>query len=140
MTRALGIDLGTRRIGVAVSDPSGTIASPLTVLRRSGSRRRDHAAIADLAGEEGVDIIVIGLPLNMNGTAGAAAQAASAEAQALATVVSMPVVTFDERRTTVIADRALIEGGLRATARRAVVDKVAAAVMLQHWLDCGCPR
>lgn len=135
--RALGVDLGSKRIGIAVSDRSGTIASPLTMIPRSGSPRRDHTAIAALAAEEEATMIVIGLPLNMNGSAGAAAQAAIKEAATLATVVNMPVVTFDERRTTVTADRALMEGGLGAQARRKVVDKVAAAVMLQAWLDAG---
>ena len=135
--RALGIDLGSKRIGVAISDRSGTIASPLTMLARSGSPRRDHAAIAALAAEEEAEVIVVGLPLNMNGTVGPAAQAAIKEADALATVVPMPVVTFDERRTTVTADQALMEGGIGARARRKLVDKVAAAVMLQTWLDSG---
>ena len=135
--RALGVDLGSKRIGIAVSDRSGTIASPLTMIPRSGSPRRDHTAIAALAAEEEATMIVVGLPLNMNGSAGPAAQAAIKEAAALATVVNMPVVTFDERRTTVTADRALMEGGLGAQARRKVVDKVAAAVMLQAWLDAG---
>lgn len=135
MTRVLGVDLGSKRIGIAISDPSRTIASPLTMIPRSGSSRRDHAAIAALAAEEEVTTIVVGLPLNMNGTVGPAAQAAIKEAQALATVVNMPVITFDERRTTVTADRALMEGGIGAQARRKLVDKVAAAVMLQAWLD-----
>lgn len=133
--RVLGIDLGSKRIGVALSDPSGTIASPLVVLARSGSLRRDHAAIKELATENEAETIVVGLPLNMNGTVGPAAAAAKREAEALATVVGMPVVTFDERRTTVTADQALIAGGLNARSRRKVVDKVAAAVMLQQWLD-----
>ena len=137
MTRALGVDLGSKRIGIAISDPSGTIASPLTMIPRSGSQRRDHAAIGLLAAEEEVATVVVGLPLNMNGTAGPAAQAAIKEAAALATVLNMPVVTFDERRTTVTAERALMEGGLNAQARRKLVDKVAAAVMLQAWLDSG---
>ena len=135
--RALGIDLGSKRIGIAISDRSGTIASPLTMLARSGPPRRDHAAIAALAAEEEAEVIVVGLPLNMNGTVGPAAQAAINEANALATVVPMPVVTFDERRTTVTADLALIESGIGARARRKLVDKVAAAVMLQTWLDSG---
>lgn len=133
--RALGVDLGSKRIGIAISDRSGTIASPLTMLARSGSPRRDHAAIAALAAEEEAEVVVVGLPLNMNGTVGPAAQAAIKEAEALATVVPMPVVTFDERRTTVTADQALMEGGIGARARRKLVDKVAAAVMLQTWLD-----
>lgn len=133
--RALGIDLGSKRIGIAVSDRSGTIASPLLVLQRSGSTRRDHEAIARLVVDEDADVVVVGLPLNMNGTAGPAATAAAAEARALATVVGVPVITSDERRTTVTADRAMMEAGLDARARRKHVDKIAAAVMLQTWLD-----
>jgi putative Holliday junction resolvase len=133
--RALGIDLGSKRIGIAVSDRTGTIASPLVVLQRSGSVRRDHAAIAALVVEEEAEMLVVGLPLNMNGTSGPAAKAAIAEAEALATVVGVPVITFDERRTTVTADRALMEARIGAQARRKLVDKVAAAVLLQTWLD-----
>lgn len=133
--RALGVDLGSKRIGIAVSDRSGTIASPLTVVARSGNRRTDHERIAALATEEEAVVVVVGLPLNMNGSAGPAATAAVAEAKALATVVGVPVVTFDERRTTVAADAVLMERQMRAQARRRVIDKVAAAVMLQYWLD-----
>lgn len=135
MTRALGIDLGSKRIGVAVSDRTGTIASPLTVLQRTGSVRQDHQRIAALAVEEEAEVIVVGLPLNMNGTEGPAAKAAIAEAAALATVVNVPVETFDERRTTVTADAAMMEFKMRAQARRRIVDKIAAAVMLQNWLE-----
>jgi putative Holliday junction resolvase len=136
-TRALGLDLGSKRIGVAVGDRSGTIASPLLVLQRSGSTRRDHEAIAKLVIEEEADVVVVGLPLNMNGSSGPAAKAAIDEAEALATVVGVPVVTFDERRTTVTADQAMMEAKMRAQARRRIVDKIAAAVMLQNWLDTG---
>ena len=138
--RALGLDLGSKRIGVAVADRTGTIASPLQVLQRSGSVKRDHLAIAELVAEEEAEIVVVGLPLNMNGSSGPAAKAAIDEAAALATVVSVPVVTFDERRTTVTADQAMIEANMRAQARRRIVDKIAAAVMLQNWLDAGGPR
>ena len=138
--RALGLDLGSKRIGVAIGDRTGTIASPLQVLQRSGSARRDHEAIAKLVVEEEADIVVVGLPLNMNGSSGPAAQAAIEEAAVLATVVGVPVVTFDERRTTVTADQAMIEANMRAQARRRIVDKIAAAVMLQNWLDAGAPR
>jgi putative Holliday junction resolvase len=133
--RALGIDLGSKRIGIAVSDRSGTIASALTVLARSGSIARDHRAIAALVAAEEAEAVVVGLPLNMDGSHGPAARAATAEAEALATVVGVPVTMFDERRTTVTADRAMIEARMGAKARRKVVDKVAAAVMLQTWLD-----
>lgn len=135
--RALGIDLGSKRIGVAVSDRTGTIASPLLVLQRSGSARRDHEAIARLVVEEEAEAVVVGLPLNMDGSFGPAAKAAVSEAEALATVVGVPVTTFDERRTTVTADAAMMEARMRAQARRRIVDKIAAAVMLQTWLDAG---
>lgn len=133
--RALGIDLGSRRIGVAVSDRSGTIASPLTVLQRSGSQRRDHQSIAELVTEEEAEVVVVGLPLNMDGSMGESARAAIAEAEALATVVGVPVLTCDERRTTVTAQQAMRAAGTRAADQRESIDKVAAAVMLQHWLD-----
>ena len=138
--RALGLDLGSKRIGVAVSDRSGTIASPLTVVHRSGSVTRDHQAIAALVAEEEAEIVVVGLPLNMDGSLGPAAKAAMAEAEALASVVAVPVVTFDERRTTVTAQRMMIDARLRAEARRRIVDKVAAAVILQNWLDTQAAR
>jgi putative Holliday junction resolvase len=138
--RALGLDLGSKRVGVAIGDRTGTIASPLQVLQRSGSIKRDHEAIATLVIEEEADIVVVGLPLNMSGSSGPAAQAAIDEAAALATVVAVPVVTFDERRTTVTADAAMMEANMRAQARRRIVDKIAAAVMLQNWLDAGGPR
>ena len=85
--------------------------------------------------EEEAEAVVVGLPLNMNGSLGPAAQAAIAEADALATVVGVPVETHDERRTTATADAAMLEFKMNATERRRVVDKVAAAVMLQGWLD-----
>jgi putative holliday junction resolvase len=133
--RVLALDLGTKRIGVAVSDPSGTIASPRSVIQRSGSRARDHKVIADLVAEEEAELVVVGLPLNMNGSLGPMAKDAIAEAADLASVVGVPVETFDERLTTVTADRVLKEATISAQNRRKFVDKVAAAVMLQAWLD-----
>lgn len=133
--RALGVDPGTKRIGLAISDLSGTIASPLVVLHRSRSARHDHAEIARIARAEEAEVIVVGLPLNMDGTEGTAAKRARAEAQRLATVVGVPVEMHDERRTTVSADRSMLDAGLDAIERRQRVDKVAAAIMLQSWLD-----
>ena len=138
--RALGVDLGSKRIGIAVSDPTGTIASPLTVVHRSKSPRRDLDEIARIAREEEADLIVVGLPLTMRGEVGSAAEAAIVEAARLATVVGVPVETHDERLTTVTAERSLMEAGMRGQERRRVVDKVAAAVMLQSWLDARRAR
>lgn len=133
--RALGLDLGSKRIGVAVSDRSGTIATPRTVLLRSGDRSRDHLAIAALVAEEEAEVVVVGLPLSLDGSLGPAARAALTEAAEIRSIVPVPVETYDERLTTVTADRALMEARMRAEARRRLVDKVAAAVMLQSWLD-----
>lgn len=133
--RALGVDLGSKRIGVAVSDRTGTIASPLTVVPRSGNVPADHRRLAQLVIDEEAEIVVVGLPLNMNGSLGPAARAATSEAEQLATVVNVPVVLFDERRTTVTAEQAMMEARMKAQARRRIVDKIAAAVMLQNWLE-----
>lgn len=133
--RVLGIDLGTKRIGIAVSDRSGTIASPLTVLQRCGSQGGDHRNIAKIVIEEEAVAIVVGLPLNMDGSEGKAAQSARAEVERMATVVGVPVYVHDERLTTVAADRVMMEQNMNAQARRKVVDKWAAAVILQAWLD-----
>jgi len=138
--RALGIDLGTKRIGVAVSDRSGTIASPLTVVARSGRVDDDHRRLAALVAEEEAEVVVVGLPRSMDGRDGPAAQGARHEAAQLATVVGVPVETYDERLTTVSAERVLRESGVRGQARRQVVDKVAAAVILQAWLDARRSR
>lgn len=133
--RALGIDLGSKRIGIAVSDLSGTIGSALTTVHRSRSRRHDHAEIAKIVREEECEVVVVGLPLSLDGTTGPAARAATKEAEQLASVVGVPVEMYDERFTTVTAERGMMEAGLDAVQRRRVVDKVAAAVMLQAWLD-----
>jgi len=133
--RALGIDLGTKRIGVALANSEGTLATPYEVVARSGDRVRDHDAIAALAEETGAVALVVGLPLSLDGSVGAAATSAVAEADELAEATGLPVELWDERLTTVSADRDLMALGMGATARRRVVDKVAAAAMLQAWLD-----
>lgn len=134
--RVVGIDLGSKRVGVAVSDSNGVLASPYEVIHRSGNLEHDRRRIAAIVAEVEAARVVVGLPLSMDGSMGPAATAAIREAQALAEVLApVPVETFDERLTTVSADRSLMEGRMKADARRRVVDKVAAAVMLQAWLD-----
>lgn len=133
--RVIGIDLGSKRIGVAVSDFTGSVASPLTVVHRGKSKRADHDAIARIVREEEAEAIVVGLPLNMDGSRGSAAKAAVAEAEQISTVAGVPTHLHDERLTTVTAERALKKANMRAEDRRNVVDKVAAAVLLQSWLD-----
>jgi len=139
-TRALGVDLGTRRIGLALSDPSRTLATPHEVLRRSGDPAADRRAIVDTARRQDANVIVVGLPLSLSGRSGPAARAALEEVEALRAVAGdIEVTVHDERLTTVTAERALTEAGLRREARRRVVDKVAAAVMLQSWLEQARP-
>jgi putative Holliday junction resolvase len=133
--RVVGLDLGTKRIGVAVSDPDRRVATPIEVVARSGDRQRDHRAIAGLVQEWEAERVVVGLPLSLDGSTGPAAQAALAEVDELAAVVGVPVDTADERMTSVTANRALDALDVRGPARRRIVDKVAAAVILQSWLD-----
>lgn len=134
--RVVGVDLGTKRVGVAVSDPGGVLASPYEVLERTGDLDRDRQRLKTIVDEVEAVLVVVGLPLSMDGSIGRAATAALAEADELAAVLApVPVETFDERLTTVSADRSMMQRKMNAQARRKVVDKVAAAVMLQAWLD-----
>ena len=138
--RALGLDLGERRVGVAVCDSSATVATPVETLVRSGDRARDLQAIADQVSEWQAEIVVVGLPLSLDGTEGPAAKAARTEIDHLDRFLSVPVVSYDERLTTVIAERSLMEQQMKGPRRRNVVDQVAAAVILQSWIDAGMPR
>ena len=133
--RALGIDLGSRRIGVAVSDEDGTVATPIEVVARSGDRAGDHRRLLSLAEEWEVGILVVGLPLSLDGSVGPAARDVLEEVDRLRDLSPVPVDTYDERLTTVTAERYLADQDLDARARRKVVDMVAAAVLLQAWLD-----
>ncbi len=138
--RALGLDLGSQRIGVALSDSDGTMALPYDVLQRSGDRERDHRAVAAMVEETEAEIVVVGLPLSLDGGEGPMAKRYRAEARRLRATLDVPVETYDERLTTVTAERALRETDLSGRARRKVVDQVAAAVMLQSWLDGRAAR
>jgi putative Holliday junction resolvase len=135
--RALGLDLGERRIGVAISDSDGLLALPLCTIERSGDTSSDHAEIVRIVQERGVSVVVVGLPLALSGHMGPAAVAARDESRVLSGELGpsgVDVVTHDERLTTVEADRALSAAGKRSRTRRQVVDQTAAAVILQAWL------
>jgi len=135
--RSVALDLGSRRIGVAVSDAAGTMAFPRPVIERSGDPARDRRAIGALVDEESAGVVVVGLPLSLDGRHGPAARAAVAEAAALADELAgrgVRVETFDERLTTVSAHAALAEAGASSRARRRAVDSAAAAVLLEAWL------
>ncbi|MGA2528254.1 MAG: Holliday junction resolvase RuvX [Acidimicrobiales bacterium] len=156
-TRVIGIDLGERRIGVAVSDSRRVLASPHSVIKRSGAQSADHRAIAALVSEFDADLVVVGLPLSLSGQLGPAARAAAAEASVLEAQLEVPVVLHDERLTTVEADRLLrfasdpalgnTERGRlgprqargsrsgAASRNRMGIDALAATVLLQSWLD-----
>lgn len=138
MSRAVGLDLGTVRIGVATCDPGRVIASPYDVVPRGKDHASDHARIAAIVDEEGATVVVVGLPRAMSGRDSAATQSVRAEAEELRAALTVPVLLWDERLSTVTATRSLIEGGVRRKNRKDVVDKVAAAVILQSWIDGGC--
>lgn len=138
--RALGVDLGERRIGIALSDPTGVIASPHSVLARGGDHAADHAGIIRLAREAEVSMIVVGVPRSLSGHQGPSERMALAEIEEIARAAgacepSIAVEGYDERLTTVVAERAMAATGTRARERRQSVDMVAAAVMLQGFLD-----
>jgi putative Holliday junction resolvase len=137
--RAFGLDVGTKTVGVALSDPLGMIAHALTTLRRTGLRA-DLAALRQLAEEHGVTRAVIGLPLNMNGSEGPSAARSRAFGTALEKALDLPVDYWDERLSTVAAQRTLREADVSRERRREVVDQVAAALILQGWLDAQRPR
>ena len=136
--RAVGVDLGARRIGIAVSDSAGLLATPRGTLARTGDPERDRRALVDLVVEEEAVVVVVGHPLSLDGSRGPAARAAEAEAEALVGMLDaheVRVELFDERLTTVSAHQALTAGGTKGRDQRAVVDQTAAAVMLMAWLD-----
>jgi len=130
----MGVDLGTKTIGLAISDIRRQIASPLTTLRRT-KFASDAKEMLHLAEEHGVVAIVVGLPFNMDGSEGPRAQATRAFARNLASLTKLPIVFWDERLSTAAVTRTLIEAD-RSRARRAeLVDKLAAAYILQGALD-----
>jgi len=138
--RVLALDVGGRRLGLAVSDPTGTLASPLVTLERT-TPKADAAALAALAAEHGATTVVAGLPIDLAGREGPAAEAVRAYLDDLA--ARLPGLAFelvDERMTTVVADRALAASGVPGRRRRAVIDQVAASVFLQSWLDARAGR
>jgi putative Holliday junction resolvase len=134
MGRALAIDPGERRLGLALSDPTGTIALPLAVRRRQGWAA-DLAFLRTVIAEHGVEVVVVGRPLTLRGTEGPQARVAARFAARLRAAIGVPVHEVDERLSTAAAQRALQVGGASAEARREHRDAVAAALILQPYLD-----
>lgn len=135
--RILSLDIGDVRIGIAVSDPTRTIASPVEVLHRIGWGP-DVRHIVSLCQTYDTKIVLSGLPLNMDGSEGFQAQKVRQFCSQLEKA-GLTVWYQDERLTTVTAEDSLIEGNVSREERKHVVDKVAAAIILQQWLDAGCP-
>ncbi len=138
-TRILAIDLGTKNIGLAVSDPLGLTAQPLPTLRRS-NRRADLAHLGELVEALAVERVLVGHPLHLKGYAGARAQQAERFADRLQEKLEVPVELFDERLTTVEAERLLREAGATRAERRRAADQIAAQLILQTYLDKQATR
>ena len=136
--RVLGLDYGSRRIGVAVSDPLGFTVQPLPPIRREGDRK-DIAVLARLAAEMGVTSVVLGLPLLLNGDEGPAAARARTFGERIHAETSLPVTMWDERLTTAQSERHLIESGVRRKDRREIRDSLSAMFILQSALDSRRP-
>lgn len=134
MPRILGIDYGERRIGVAISDETATIATPVDTLDGTAPQQAARR-IVELATERSVEKIVVGLPMRMDGSSGPSAEYAKAFGERLLKAGSCPVVYWDERFSSRTAEQALIEGGARRQKRKQVIDKLAAQIILQHYLD-----
>jgi putative Holliday junction resolvase len=134
IVRRLGLDVGDVRIGVALSDETETLATGLPTLTRIGPRK-DVRAVADLVRDREAGEVVVGLPRRLDGSLGPQAEKVLAFVDSLRASLRVPVTTWDERLTTVQAERTLREAGARARERKASVDRVAAVLILQNYLD-----
>lgn len=132
--RVLGLDYGSKRVGLALSDPTGTIASPVGYADAQ-PRKALVARLRELCREKGVCRLVMGLPRSLDGHEGPAAQAARELGEDLAAKLALPIEYLDERLSSVSAERALLEGDVSRKQRKQKIDSVAAAVILQNWLD-----
>jgi putative Holliday junction resolvase len=132
--RVLGLDIGEKRIGVALSDPQGLLAGALTIIERRDSAA-DIQAILNLVEKHGVERIVVGLPRSLNGSIGQQAEKVQAFSKMLGQKVDVPVESWDERLSTVAAERLLIEVGAKRAQRKKHRDAIAASFILQGYLD-----
>ena len=133
----MAVDWGQRRIGIALSDESWTVASPHTVISRSGSLDRDLSAIVDISEGNDVVLIVFGLPIRLDGSTGPEAKGVLEVVEKLGHKTLIPLRTWDERLSSTAAQKALIGGNVSRKKRRGLVDQVAAALILQSFLDSG---
>jgi putative Holliday junction resolvase len=133
--RTIAFDVGTVRVGVAISDPDGIIATPLRMVERTENAETDVRTLAEIATTEQAQQILVGMPVSLRGKREIAAQHMEAFIALLRGATSLPVIEWDERMTTAIATRALVAGEMNWRARRTRVDQVAATVLLQSFLD-----
>ncbi len=133
--RILGLDVGEKTVGVAISDPLGLTAQGVKTIRRTGSCHEDVRSIEELCQQYEVDEIVVGLPKHMNNTRGLSAKRSEAFAEALRKGLGVTVVTRDERLSSWAAEQALIQADVSRAGRKRVIDKVAAQIILQGYLD-----
>lgn len=135
--RIMGLDFGTKTVGVAISDPLMVTAQPVeTITRKSANKlRQTLARIEELIVENCVELIVLGYPKNMNNTVGERAQACEAFKEDLERRTALPVILWDERMTTVESERILMAGGVRRENRKTVIDQMAAVLILQSYMD-----
>lgn len=137
--RAIGIDLGDRRVGVAVSNSERTVAVPVEVLIRSGDLHQDMKRLAKVIHEYEPEIVVVGLPISLSGRFSKQTARVSSEVKVLSKLVGVEVRLWDERYSSKEAERRLRESGLSSKSMRSIADAQAACVILQSWLD-GCAR
>jgi putative Holliday junction resolvase len=133
--RVIGVDLGARRIGIAVTDAGQVIATPVATLERGSTAEEDHQAVRRLVEDYGAVGTVVGVPVSLSGKIGPAAQAVLREVDELRAVLTVEVETVDERLTTVSAAGSLRASGRRTRRHREVIDQVAAAELLQTWVE-----
>ncbi len=133
--RIMGIDFGESRIGIALSDPMGWTAQGLETVQRRGTIEQTAEDIRKLAQQHNADKIVVGLPKNMNGTIGPSGEKATEFAELLAGITGLEVIKWDERLTTVAANRMMHEVGMKTSKKRGSVDRIAAVLILQGYLD-----
>jgi len=135
--RIMGLDYGSKTVGVALSDPLGITAQPLeTIVRKEENKlRKTYARIEAIIAEKGVETIVLGLPLNMNDTVGERATLTQTFAEGLERRTGLPIVYWDERLSTFSANEVLIESGVRREDRKKYIDQIAAVLILQAYLD-----
>lgn len=138
-SRILGIDFGLRRVGAAVSDPGRSIATPLEVHERRDAAQ-DARHYRKLVEEHDIDRVVIGLPVHTSGREGELAAKAREWGSWLVGVTGLPVSYFDERYTSKMADEILMDSGFKRQKRKGLRDMLAAQILLQNFLDAGCPE